>query len=647
MIIEVVYLFSGLLFMALCWVVAKRQVSRPIRLRERDGNFINRYLFSPASFSEATSGVVGSTISFYITIFSTFCLSFGWGSILVCVLVPSIALSFLFFYLLVARVITERFAHLDAMRRRTADESVTFMDYLLRRHDSWFGAWFCVALMLLYISSTVATEMGSLQILYAHIAKSPVELLVAKSAAGAASLDSRYKFGLAILLCSLGYVLRGGYPGIMKIDRIQVVLISLTSFAALLWIVFFMHPFALVRSQFVFDRHVAEMVSLGIAAFLLVATWIPAALDNWLRVGGSMVDRIKEISWARSIDETKTFARASLRRSMIVAALLAMLISTVPSLLGLVLRQRAIEIWEAAPHTVDACADAAPAPQTVTAPVSGFLERYVSQNVVLVPSACGDWIAPDTRDPKRLSQFAVFTSSMYDFFSLFLADQWVEYVEQGAGWAPIGWLLVSAILAVSVICAVITTVNSYLLCTSQLVHRLVFLDPLRRIHLADAADPPVGSRTATILRAAADRLIQPLGSTLLVALPIAYLVQSNSLTEGNYISYGILAFSNIIYLAVIGAIAVLGKDAARVRRCVAWLAASWVLVIGLWIVHMYAEQGLLPWGLQDSFVGTQLAPRTTVVQVAGAANILVWAFNYPPPLARAARRLLARWRGRR
>jgi hypothetical protein len=645
MIIEVVYLFSGLMFMALCWVVARRQVSRPIRLRERDSNFLDRYLFSPASFSEATSGVVGSTISFYITIFTTFCLSFGWGSILVCVLVPSIALSFLFFYLLAARVVSERFAHSDAMRRRTADESVTFMDYLLRRHDSWFGAWFCVALMVLYISSTVATEMDSLQILYAHIAKSPVELLGAK--VGPTTLESKYKFGLAILLCSLGYVLRGGYPGIMKIDRIQVVLISLTSFAALLWIIFFLHPFALIRSQFLFHRHVFDIVSVGLASFLLIVTWIPAALDNWLRVDGSMVDRIKEISWARSVDETKTFARVSLRRSMIVAASLAILISTVPALLGLGLRERAIEIWEAAPHTVAACPDAAPAPQTTTAAVSGFLERYVSENVVLVPSACGDWMAPDTSDPKNLSGFIAFTSSMYDFFSLFLADRWVEYVEEGAGLAPIGWLLLSAILAVSVICAVITTVNSYLLCTSQLVHRLVYLDPRRRIRLADAADPPVGSRAATILRAGADRLIQPLGSTLLVSLPIAYLVESNALTEANYISYGILAFCNIIYLAVIGAIAVLDKDAARVRRCMAWLAASWVLVIGLWVVHMSAEQGTLPWGLQTTLIGRELAPRTTVVQFAGAANILVWAINYPPPLVPVAKRLLARWRGRR
>jgi hypothetical protein len=645
MIIEVVYLFSGLLFMALCWVIAKRQVTRPIRLRERDGNFIDRYLFSPASFSEATSGVVGSTISFYITIFTTFCLSFGWGSILVCVLVPSIALSFLFFYLLAARVVSERFADLDAMRRRTADESVTFMDYLLRRHDSWFGAWFCVALMLLYISSTVATEMDSLQILYAHIAKSPVELLGAK--VGPTTLESKYKFGLAILLCSLGYVLRGGYPGIMKIDRIQVVLISLTSFAALLWIAFFLHPFALIRSQFIFQRHVFDIVSVGLASFLLIVTWIPAALDNWLRVGGSMVDRVKEISWARSVDETRTFARGSLRRSMIIAALLAILISTVPALLGLALRQRAIEIWEAEPHAVDACADAAPAAQTATARPSGFLESYVSQNVVLVPSACGDWLAPDTRDPKNLSRFIVFTSSIYDFFSLFLADRWVEYVEEGAGWTPIGWLLLSGVLAVSVICAVITTVNSYLLCTSQLVHRLVFLDPRHRIRLAGNADPPVGSRATTILRAAADRMIQPLGSTLLVSLPIAYLVESNSLTEANYISYGILAFCNIIYLAVTGAIAVLGKDAARVRRCMAWLAASWVLVIGMWVVHMSAEQGTLPWGLQTTFIGRQLAPRTTVVEFAGAANLLVWAVNYPPPLVAAARRMLARWRGRR
>jgi len=654
MIIELIYLFSGLLFMAGCWAIAKRNMIRPIRFLESNNQLLHQYLFSPASFLETTCGVVGSTISFYITIFTAFCLSFGWGSILICVLVPSAPVSFLLFYLLVRRVIAERFISADAMNQRTASESVTFMDYLLRHHGSWFGALFCVSLMVLYIIATVSTEMNSLQILYQHITRNPTDIIqlakIRTEDLAPGQSDATYKFGLAILLCSLGYVLRGGYPGIMKIDVLQVTLIATVNLFGLGWILYAFHPFEVVRRQLLFSHHLFDIIALGVACLLLLITWISAALDNWLRVCGSMVDRIKDNNSAKSVALVRTMALKSLRNAMISATLLAMLISVVPAFLGLQLRENAIDLWQN--RTVDWCASARAhaAPLLGSGPPAGSLEEYIAARYILVPTiTCsaaitnGDWMAPSTRDSDELGNFTRFTSSVYDIFSLFLADRWVRFVEHGKNWEKAAWLAFSGLLSVSVICAVITTVNSYLLCTSQLAYRLVSLNPGTGNWFRQRTKESDGP-ARKFLYATGRWIVLPLGSTLLVALPIAYLVQSQILNEANYISYGILAFCNIVYLAMIAAISVIGNDAARVKRCIWWLFASWLVVILSWFVHMFAEVHDLPAALQSSVIGTWLAPRTSVVLLAAIANLAVWVGNYlvAPAVGRIRRRVTGR-----
>ena len=535
MIIQLIYLFSGLAFMAICWIVAKRQVIRPIHFIETDRRFLIRYLFSPASFTEATAGVVGSTISFYITVFTSFCLSFGWGSIFIAVLVPSIPVSFYIFYRLVGRVVRDRLADRAALGLRTAEQSVTFMDFLLRRHGSRFGALFCVVLMLAYIVSTVAAEMDSLQILYQHLTWAPDEIIQRSLPQNASrSAGGGYKFGFAILLCSLGYVLRGGYPGIMQIDRLQVALIAGVSAVGLVWIILTLHPLALIRDQFLFLRHSRDILTIGLSAFFLIVTWIPAALDNWLRIAGSMIDRIKDGFPAGDPAEVLRTSLTTLRRSMISATLLTTLVTVVPALLGLQIRAHAIDVWSSSRNV---CVHAVSSGDRHGEPTRehSFVDAYLSQNYLLVANeqvggVCGDWLAPNTRIEQEQGPFNVFTSSVYDIFSLALADQWAELVERGSAFSRGLWILVSIFLAVSVICATITTVNSYLLCTAQLIYRQIVLRPGGEAAARAAAPLP-----APLLR----WWWQPLGATLLISLPIAFLVQSDMLREDNYISYGI------------------------------------------------------------------------------------------------------------
>jgi hypothetical protein len=628
MVIEIIYLFSGLVFMGICWMVARWAVSRPIRFLETNRRFVQTYLFSPASFVEAACGVVGSTISFYITVFTSFCLSFGWGSILIFVLMTCVPISFGCFYVLVVRVVHQRFAKPEAMTLRAANDAVTFMDYLQLRHLSSFGAAFCASLMLLYIVSTVSTEMDSMQILYDHIIRSPADIIQQTR------IPENYKFGFVILLCSIGYVLRGGYPGIMKIDVLQVALIALVALVALVWIFLYLNPIQVVLSQFIFANHEKDIIIVGVASAFLVVTWISAALDNWLRVCGSMVDRVKELNRTKSPVAVERVAISSLRKLVVVAALLATLISVVPAFLGLELRRQAIEVWET--HTIDACANA----QQHKAPVSqpgwdprrhnpqNFLEEYLSGTYLLVPTVCGDWMAPNTGDPRQLKYFGKFTSSIYDFFALVLAEQWVKFVEDGTTWTRISWILFSAVLAVSIICAVITTVNSYLLCTSQLVYRFVtfkFGEENAFLHRVVANGAPWMTRVRLKL---VNWLVLPLGSTLLVSLPIAYLVQSGTLDEANYISYGILAFCNIVYLAMVAALSIFGKDSARVRRCIRLLFVSWIILLVLWYIHLLAESGKIPTDWETHPLNNLLASRSIVVLAAVVANLAVWAGCY-------------------
>jgi hypothetical protein len=608
--------------------VASGQVSRPIRFFETNRRFVQTYLFSPASFIEAASGVVGSTISFYITVFTCFCMSFGWGSILIVVLVTCIPISFGCFYLLVARVIRQRLTQddrstpRDIMNRRTATDIVTFMDYLQLRHVSAFGAAFCAALMLLYIVSTVSTEMDSMQILFDHIIRSPAEIVQQTP------IGENYKFGFVILLCSLGYVLRGGYPGIMRIDCLQVALIALVSLVTLVWIVLYLHPIAVIRSEFLFARHESDIATIGIASAFLVVTWISAALDNWLRVCGSMVDRVKDQNEGKNVETVRALAIGSLRKLALVAALLATLISIVPAYLGLELRRKAIEVWQ--DQTIEACSNAqqqkAPVLRDGWAP-ENFLDEYLSRRYLLVPTVCGDWMAPNTGDQAQLAYFHKFTSSIYDFFALVLADQWVRFVEDGTPSQRFLWMFLSSVLAVSIICAVITTVNSYLLCTSQLVYRFVtfkYGEQNAFLHQYAGDGEPWTRRLRVNL---INWLVLPLGSTILVSLPIAYLVQSGALDEKNYISYGILAFCNIVYLALVAAISIFGDDSARVRRCIWLLFGSWLIVLVLWWIHLSAEAGSLPAYLPE-WIGRLLASRSMIVLAAVAANAIVWVGCY-------------------
>ena len=619
MIAKLIYLFSGLAFMAICWVVAKRQVSRPIDFIEYDRRFLVRYLFSPATFTEATSGVIGSTISFYITVFTSFCLSFGWGSIFVLVLVPSVPVSFLIFYGLVARVVRTRFADEAALKLMTAEQSVTFMDFLLRRHRSYFGAVFCVVLMLVYIVSTVSAEMDSLQIFYDHLTRTPEEIFARIHLPENERLASGngYKFGLAILLCSLGYVLRGGYPGIMKIDRIQVVLIAGVSAGALGWIAVARHPITLVQEQFIYTGHEGDIIALGLASFFLILTWIPAALDNWLRVAGSMIDRVKEDFVSGDPEQAWRAAIVHLRGAMICATVLTGLISVVPALLGLELRAHAIEIWDQTPRACDGKSDA-----SRPVPNQSLVDELLRQDFPLIANrhsgqTCGDWLAPNMRLEQEQPRFNTFTSGIYDFFSLALADQWTAFVERGEGWQPAFWILVAVLIAVSVICATITTVNSYLLCTAQLVYRAIVLRPGQEG--AVGVDAP--------LPAALQRWWwQPLATTLLISMPIAVLVQGNILTEANYISYGILAFSNIVFLALIAAVSVLSQSDVRVRRCVGGLCVSWLVVIAFWFVHRSAEDRHPPQWLV-SYAGW-FAPRSYVVLLTVLLCALVWVVTF-------------------
>lgn len=493
----------------------------------------NSFLYSELSPFSIVISNVGSMSSFYVLIVGNILMSFGWGSLLTIGSIVGIISSQIFLYFLIMRFLK--------IKNRG---DLTYVDIVQRMAGNGF-ALFSIVLMGFYAIATIGSEINAIKILYESIGSANTNSLIN------GVFESRYfQINIFMLIMCIVYVIKGGYLGAVRTDILQFVLLVFLWLAGLFM---FGIDFSLINKHFVIN---GTSIAAAIATVLLIIGWVLSTLDFWIRVVGSISDRSFISKEGLKTD------RKNLKYIMLATILLSVFLVSIPSYIGLKLRDVTISTIEKAPAS------------------ERYYPKLKESVLVLKPleqrggdDKNGAYTAPSVvrNRPNGYKRYSEFTNSPFVFLSISLKEYYNSLKSQSSYFR---FIFIVSIIFITALTAALTTIDTLIILIGQLCYKLS-KGKLSSIDKKELLHPRVTIIATTFLM-------------LVISIIPFY-------RDGFYFSAGIFAWSCMVFLAGITLVSIYhyqsGKFIKRFVKTLIWFFTGWFLffVIPHFILMFYEE----------------------------------------------------------
>jgi hypothetical protein len=419
--------------------------------------------------------------------------------------------------------------------------------------------WLSIALIFFMAVFSISTIIS--EITAVNLLSNSLFNPVSETLSGNITSSGEVNYGYFLFISCFLYVLVGGYKGILRTDFFQMSLVAIL-WGALIIVLFINFEF---KSLFVpvinqLSLNDSETWIVALATSMLVIGWIIGAKDNWVRIL-VYIEKKHPSSGADFINRRKK----SVREIINWTTCLGMLVVLIPVLVGLNLRQQADDAF---------CKGEVES--------NSFVVLYKPLSVSkdngcdLKPAHKGD------NESSYVSQFTKFTNFPYKYFS---------YQFKSTEPSLVMWLLLvvstSAIFAIAM-----TTIDTLVILLSQLLFS------------KNSATPP----------------IVPI-SIMFAAIYIITISSAFSSPE-LYLSFGVFAWSNLIFLATCHVIVVFSDNSQQYP--VKLILISW----GIWAITSILHYFAISNENQVNIIPELFVNRSAMPIIAGVLCMVIFIRHY-------------------
>ena len=531
---DILFIISSSFVVLLSYWVAKQTGNEILlKIKKRTLSEIdvsNLYVFRNIGIVSAAISNIGSSVSLYSLIFGGFLMSLGWGSIVFISMLCAVLASALITPTLM--ILYMNVGH---------ENDYTYFERLDRLSKDKFGyfAIFAIVIITLSAISAIGSEIQALKIFHAAISDETSALLSGK-------IDpSSFQLNLVLLVICIYYVVRGGYKGVLRTDKIQIAFIIP---ALIISIAILIKSNSFV-SDFIYNLNInTEIIFVGIASFLLIFSWGISVPDSWVRCLGSL-----RVAGDKNKSKRKTI------KAFLLGSLMSFIILFTVGAVGLNVRTLVQdEIFQKTSKTSNSY-------------TSDYLKEtqflYKHEKNILTPSR--------VENGDSIDSFTIFTNSAYILGALFISDYTKDI---GTNVDVIRYVFIALVFFCAIVSIAITTIDSQLLSLAQIM-------------IGYAKNRDKNSRLFATIR-------QPIYTIILISFLTLFLCPF--LNERTYLSFGVFSWACMLFLALISVFSVLNLPDKYVRRmihCVMFSFVAWLVIIviphfAITIVEMNIESHL-------------------------------------------------------
>ncbi len=585
MISELFFLLIGTCLLVVFYLLVKSAQKKPLTINSSDEeNYA--YLFPRLNWISVAISNAGATISIFIIILGAISVVLGWGTLAAFATILGVACGY--FLLYISTIKLSNTANINKSYASYIDVVAKLNTTTERPINYWVI--FPLILVLFFSLFSIITEIASIEIIINFLTTEPSEFLYSKPENPATDIYVNYQtnktqinFKLVIFVACCLYIFRGGMPGVIRTDIFQfmIVLIGVVMGYYFFFWTHFDSTWNAIIEQFHFNSETA-LVS-GVA-FILNMIWPLGAVDMWVRSFGCLANK--------ESDEAKR--KKIVKKALTLTPILIILMVILTTAVGLTLRNDFHQLMKFSVSDKNIAKEQCGCNivwncnidnKNLNSPftndyTSHYLERFCKNDTeaILLKPICKDEL--DELFPVQLEDtckkhngsknlatqdYTNFTDSpviIANFVISSLIDR--KFSQDGQG-LPITTILILIVLLAILICAVLTTIDAYVITIGQSIFSVTTKIPNLHPVLFEIGRP---------------------GITILIFSMIIYSVSAtNAIKEEIYFSTGLIGFGCMLFLSAVAVVSTwVKRRAAFLIKGLTYAFIAWSLIA---ILHVY------------------------------------------------------------